>query len=412
MLLGNDTQLVNILATGAVDHSLLIGLGEQLGDGHAAPIDGFAFMHDDGLSHAVHWVLIDLQIDDTVATGCLRIRTHDRVAQYTVRAAHVVCLTVDADIFAFAEIVLLYFLDLRQDGQLQDIDAVGSCDFADEAVRYLACRSRLCTQVGGAVLNRSALPVIRQLALTNGYRVAQDKYRIYLEEQFPHIIATTVGFLFVLVSARLHQIDGGVGSGRRPCIGQGVLCYACCVAKEQRLVEMQIGLYDTVATMDRVVIGNNGVILQVVFAVITDDAAVITGIEVFVDGVLWSRPSCETQSEDGVHFDFAFRPNGIYISTGTPDVLASPNDRVALTSGQLFRVLVALRSCRDDCYGQLIDAITTLNGCQTVVVNTVRGDVLTMPDEHLALRPLFALTEVVRLCFVEVDTLNPVATVR
>ena len=181
-LLCNDTQLIDVLATGTIDHSLLIGLGEQLGDGHAAPIDSLAFMHDDGLSHAVHGVLIDLQIDDTVATGSLRIRTHDRVAQYAVGAAHVVCLTVDADIFAFAEIVLLYFLDLRQDGQLQDIDAVGSCDFADEAVRYLACRSRLCTQVGGAVLNRSALPVVRQLALTNGYRVAQDKYRIYLEE--------------------------------------------------------------------------------------------------------------------------------------------------------------------------------------------------------------------------------------
>ena len=175
---------------------------------------------------------------------------------------------------------------------------------------------------------------------------------------------------------------------------------------------MQIGLYDTVATMDRVVIGNNGVVLQVVFAVITDDAAVITGIEMLVDRILWSRPSSETQCEDGVHFDFAFCPNGIYIGTGTPDVLASPNDRVALTSGQLFRVLVALRSSWDDRYGQLIDTITTLNGCQTVVVNTIRGDVLTMPDEHLALRPIFALTEVVRLCFVEVDTLNPVASVR
>ena len=182
MLLGNDTQLIDVLATGTVDHSLLIGLGEQLGDGHAAPIDGLAFVHDDGLSHAVHGVLIDLQIDDTVATGSLRIRTHDRVSQYAVGAAHVVCLTIDADIFAFAEIVLLNFLDLRQDGQLQDIDAVGSCDFADEAVRYLACRSRFRTQVCGAVLNRSALPVVRQLALTNGYRVAQDKYRIYLEE--------------------------------------------------------------------------------------------------------------------------------------------------------------------------------------------------------------------------------------
>ena len=218
-LLGNDTQLIDVLATGTVDHSLLIGLSDQLGDGHATPIDGLAFVHDDGLSHAVHGVLIDLQIDDTVATSSLRIRTHDRVAQYAVGAAHVVCLTVDADIFAFAEIVLLYFLDLRQDGQLQDIDAVGSCDFADEAVRYLACRSRFRTQVGGAILDRSALPVIRQLALTNGYRVAQDKYRIYLEEQFPHIIATTVGLPFVLVGARLHQIDGGVGSGRRPCIG-------------------------------------------------------------------------------------------------------------------------------------------------------------------------------------------------
>ena len=175
---------------------------------------------------------------------------------------------------------------------------------------------------------------------------------------------------------------------------------------------MQIGLHYAVATMDRVVIGNHGVILQVVFAVITDDAAVITGIEVFVDGVLWSRPSSETQCEDGVHFDFAFRPNGIYISTGTPDVLTTPNDRVALTSGQLFRVLVALRSSWDDRYGQLIDAITTLNGCQTVVVNTIRGDVLTMPDEHLALWPIFAFTEVVRLRFVEVDTLNPVASVR
>ena len=175
---------------------------------------------------------------------------------------------------------------------------------------------------------------------------------------------------------------------------------------------MQIGLHYAVATMDRVVIGNNGVVLQVVFAVITDDAAVITGIEMLVDRILRSRPSCETQCEDGVHFDFAFRPNGIYIGTGTPDVLASPNDRVALTSGQLFCILIALRSCRDDCYGQLVDAITTLNGCQTVVVNTVRGDVLTMPDEHLALRPIFALTEIVRLRFVEVDTLYPVATAR
>ena len=175
---------------------------------------------------------------------------------------------------------------------------------------------------------------------------------------------------------------------------------------------MQIGLYDTVATMDRVVIGNNGVVLQVVFAVITDDAAVVTGIEMLVDSVFRSRPSGKTQCEDRIHSLLAFRPNGIYISAGTPDVLASPNNRVALTSGQLFRVLVALRSRRDDRYGQLIDTITTLNGCQTVVVNTIRGDVLTMPDEHLTLRPIFALTEIVRLRFVEVDTLNPVASAR
>ena len=140
------------------------------------------------------------------------------------------------------------------------------------------------------------------------------------------------------------------------------------------------------------------------------DRFTLARIQVLVNRVFRCRPCGETQGKDRVYFRFALRPNGIHIGTGTPDVLATPYDGVAFTSGQFLSVLVALRSCRNNGDGQLIHAVATLYCGETVVVNAVSSDILSVPDEHLTLRPFFGLAEVVRLRLVEVDTLNTIAT--
>ena len=131
-----------------------------------------------------------------------------------------------------------------------------------------------------------------------------------------------------------------------------------------------------------------------------------------IDRVLRSRPCRETQREDRIHFQLAVRPYRIHIRTRTPDFLATPGDRVAFAGRQLLGVLVGLRGGWDDRNGDLINAVTTLNGRQTVIIYAVRRDVLTVPVKHLALRPLFALAEVVRLRFVQVDSFDTVTTRR
>ena len=93
---------------------------------------------------------------------------------------------------------------------------------------------------------------------------------------------------------------------------------------------MQVGLNYTIATMDRMVFGNNGVILEVVFTVIADDSTVVTSVEVLVDSVFGSRPCGETQGKDRIVIDCVLR-NSVYIRTATPDVHATPNNGIAFT---------------------------------------------------------------------------------
>ena len=151
---------------------MCIGLGAMLGEGLAVPCDVFADMLDHGLRRAYQRRLVYLQVDGAVAALHVRIRTSDRITNHALRAGHVIVLTVNGNIFAFAEEMLLNSFRLFQYGHVEDIGTVRTRYHALVVVRDHTCLARGSTQVIVAMLNRSAHPMVRQVRLTNAYRVA------------------------------------------------------------------------------------------------------------------------------------------------------------------------------------------------------------------------------------------------
>ena len=152
---------------------------------------------------------------------------------------------------------------------------------------------------------------------------------------------------------------------------------------------MHEDLHDTVAFMDRLEVCGDYRVLVVILTVIADISSVCTGVQVPDDRIFRCRPSGERQGEDRIHFVYTRGRNGIYIYTATPDILATPKDGVAFAGREFLCINIALWGSRDNRYRQLIHTVATLYGRLTVIVNTIGGDVLTMPDQYLTLRPVF-----------------------
>ena len=117
----------------------------------------------------------------------------------------------------------------------------------------------------------------------------------------------------------------------RPGVGQLLIDDRIGTTQVSSRVEMQIHLYDTVATVDRMEIIDYNLVLIVVLAVVTDGSTIRARVHVLVDGVFRSRPNGELQSEDRINLiGSSGCINSVYIRTATPYILAAPNNRVAL----------------------------------------------------------------------------------
>ena len=174
------------------------------------------------------------------------------------------------------------------------------------------------------------------------------------------------------------------------------------VAEVQCRIEVQINLNDTVATMNRVEVADDGVVVGVLCTLVVNRCALTAGVQVYEVGVLRCRPNGETQGEDRIYFLASGRPDGIYVRTTGPDVLATPNNSVAFTSGELGCVLVGVRCSRNDGYFQFIDTVATGSCRLRVAVNTVGEDIKSVPVQYLALRQIAVLVAVERSSLVQV----------
>ena len=151
---------------------------------------------------------------------------------------------------------------------------------------------------------------------------------------------------------------------------------------------MQINLHDTIATMNRMEVANDSVVVGVGLALIIDGSTLSTGVQVAVNRIFRCGPNGEAQREDGINLVVTGCPNRIHIRTTGPDVLATPDNGVAFTSGQLSCVLVGLRGSRNDSNLQFVDAVTTAGGRLYIAINAIREDVKSVPVEYFALRQI------------------------
>ena len=197
-----------------------------------------------------------------------------------------------------------------------------------------------------------------------------------------------------------------------PCVRQLGIGDLDGVAQIQSRVEVQINLNDTVATMNRMEVADDGVVVGVLCTLVINGSTLSAGVQVYEVSVLRSRPNGEAQGEDRIHLLASCRPNGIHIRTTGPDVLATPQDGVAFTSREFGRILVGMRGSRYDGHFQFIDTVAALCRGVHIAVNTVGEDIESVPVQYLALRQITVLVAVERSRFVQVHANDRVTTLR
>ena len=109
-----------------------------------------------------------------------------------------------------------------------------------------------------------------------------------------------------------------------PCVRQLGIGDLDGVAQIQGRVEVQINLNDTVATMNRMEVADDGVVVGVLCTLVINGSTLSAGVQMYEVSVLRSRPNGEAQGEDRIYFLASCRPNSIHIRTTGPDVLATP----------------------------------------------------------------------------------------
>ena len=142
-----------------------------MSDRIALPVDGRVFMQDSGLDDLLLRILIDLVVDDTVAT-VVRVRLVQGVAINAIRLNHVVCLIAHFHLLALAQINLNRILRGFVNRQVEAIDTVGVVCYCLVTILVHLRLTDSVLQVSVLMLNRTIHPVIWSFGFADRYRVA------------------------------------------------------------------------------------------------------------------------------------------------------------------------------------------------------------------------------------------------
>ena len=271
-------QVVETVATAWRSAFFRIRVGTAAGNGLTVPSDGLIHMQDLRFGLCQHSRLTDLVVNDTVATRHIRIRVGNRVAVDAVSLQVEIGLAVRQSHFvSVTEGDLLYMLDLRHHVQFQPVRAVSAGYGAGVGVGDQRCLTRRTAQRVARMVCRTSYPIIRQVCLAYSYGVFVVEQRINLQIQIIRVVTAAFCRNGVLIRTVSDHLNGRI-RGRTPFVRQLVRRDTYGITPVQRFVEVQIGLYDTVATVDRVEYGNDRIVLIVILAVVTDSGFVFTGV--------------------------------------------------------------------------------------------------------------------------------------
>ena len=374
------------------------------------PADGLSYVQDLGLQLCECRKLLDLIVDDAVATRHVRVCEVNGIAIDAVCLQHIVGLAVRQGLLlSLAERDLLDMLGLRHDIELQAVDTIHARNGARITVFYYSCLARLAADGVVLMLYRSVLPIEGQFALANSDRVFSQEARIDIQIEFPDIVASAFGLFLQGVGACGGEVDGGIVV-RTPCIGKLGITDAYRVALVEWLADMHEYLDDAVATVYGPQVLDDGLTLVVVLAVVADAGFRRTAVHVANDGVAVRRQYGQPEYIDRIHLRASLCPYGIHISAADLVVLIAPAIYLAIAYRELGGNEVGVRRSCYHSYTQFVDAVAAKLRSVGIAVETVGIDLLSVPDERLALndRGRVVLEETAGL--VQVDTKDRVAT--
>ena len=216
-----------------------------------------------------------MYINNTVADAVLRLNRNSVVIN-SVRLTCDIAVNLTANRLrgSCTYLIILMCFRLGVNGQVQAVDTVGFV-YSFEAVFVLFGLSDLVLDGFLLLVARRAVnPKERKVGLTDGRVLLEQVSRINDQVQVLFVNTTAGGYYRVVVRAGAGQLDRLAGQLVLPDVrqlfvsndhGVRIVC--------QYFVEVEISLDDTVATVDRMELGDNGVRFDVIFAVVVDRIA-------------------------------------------------------------------------------------------------------------------------------------------
>ena len=243
-------QAVNDRASrSCIDTIRLSVVPSRESDTITAPYDGVIRMKHLGGDLLFARVLVDLVVDNAVA-AVVRIRHYQGVTIDTIGLDIDVNLIAHFDLLSLAEADLNGIFRRGVDLQMQAVDTIG-IEHRRIAVFVLLDGTYGMRQVVVLMLDRSVLPMVRQLGLANDDTIFVQVRRI--NDQYQFLTVITAAFCFFLM-------DVCSGNGQRcvarfaaqtvvPYVGQLGVGDLYRVAQEQCCIKMHINPDYTVAAM-------------------------------------------------------------------------------------------------------------------------------------------------------------------
>ena len=273
----DDADLIDDFATGLRIYLIFyrIYFGYRIFNRHTVPFEALILMQDTFLDNMALRRLGDLVIDDTVAFVGSVIFIY-RIAEYKphrVVNRVEITLAVDHRIFVLAYRDTFYAFRSRINSQVQTVDAV--------RVVYGLEYILILLGLADCMLQGLIAPKERQLGLAD-CRIQFEQVGLQNHENQ----------LFFVRTAAFRRNDmrvrAGLGQNRIaayfivqlicPCVRQLGIYNRIRSALRQRCVEMHIYLHDTVATVNRVQVADDGLVLVIILALVTDSCPIGAGI--------------------------------------------------------------------------------------------------------------------------------------
>ena len=276
VLLGYYVQLIDVLTLGRlVIYALLVCLGFQGLDGRVTPCERLAYVDNGVLGCDSRCRNGHVYINDAVAYAVLGLN-RDSVVINGVRLTYDITVHLTAYIARSTGtyLMILVFLRLCVNGQVQSVDAVGLVNGLESVLVLFGLSDVVLYVFLLLVACRTVDPEVGQVGLTDGRVLLEQVSRINDQVQVLFVNTTAGGYYRVVVRAGAGQLDRLAGQLVLPDVrqlfvsndhGVRIVC--------QYFVEVEISLDDTVATVDRMELGDNGVRFDVIFAVVVDRIA-------------------------------------------------------------------------------------------------------------------------------------------